>query len=108
MLAASRSTPSRPCTPNSQLRTTTHPLLQVLALVACEKPLSLHPDDVRDAKTQVLRCLRPPALADVVLGQYVAGGGQPGYRDDPSVPPGSQVRGFGAGSEGVVGGLVLF
>ncbi len=66
-------------------------LLQVLALVACEKPLSLHPDDVRDAKTQVLRCLRPPALSDVVLGQYGAGGGQPGYSDDPSVPEGSQV-----------------
>ena len=34
-------------------------MLQVLCLVAMEPPWSLEPDVVRDAKTEVLHCLRP-------------------------------------------------
>uniref|UniRef100_A0A8C5H8U4 Glucose-6-phosphate 1-dehydrogenase n=1 Tax=Gouania willdenowi TaxID=441366 RepID=A0A8C5H8U4_GOUWI len=69
-------------------------LLQILCLVAMDKPASTSPDDVRDEKVKVLKCISPVAASDVVLGQYV---GNPegdkdsklGYRDDPTVQKGS-------------------
>lgn len=69
-------------------------LLQMLCLVAMEKPASTSPDDVRDEKVKVLKCIAPVVASDVVLGQYV---GNPegdehsklGYQDDPTVPKGS-------------------
>ncbi len=52
-------------------------LLQVLCMVAMEPPWSLDPDVVRDAKSVVLRCLRPLAEAEVdesvVRAEYVKG-----------------------------------
>ena len=52
-------------------------LLQVLCMVAMEPPWSLDPDVVRDAKSVVLRCLRPLSEADVdgsvVRAEYVEG-----------------------------------
>ena len=71
-------------------------LLQILALVAMDKPLSLSADDVRDRKVELLRCVKPIEAADVVLGQYGASpdGGTPGYLQDPSVPPGSTTATF--------------
>ncbi|CAD7703420.1 unnamed protein product [Ostreobium quekettii] len=71
-------------------------LIQLLALVAMEKPVSLHPDDIRDEKTRVLRCIAPATVEDTVLGQYVATGDEPGYLDDPTVPPGSKTPTFAA------------
>uniref|UniRef100_A0A8D3BLL7 Glucose-6-phosphate 1-dehydrogenase n=2 Tax=Scophthalmus maximus TaxID=52904 RepID=A0A8D3BLL7_SCOMX len=69
-------------------------LLQMLCLVAMEKPASTSPDDVRDEKVKVLKCIAPVALSDVVLGQYVGdpegeGHSNLGYLDDPTVPKGS-------------------
>ncbi|XP_053704681.1 glucose-6-phosphate 1-dehydrogenase-like [Synchiropus splendidus] len=69
-------------------------LLQMLCLVAMEKPASTSPDDVRDEKVKVLKRVSPLALSDVVLGQYVGdpageGHSQQGYLDDPTVPPDS-------------------
>ena len=64
-------------------------LSQILAFVAMEKPTSLHPDDIRDEKLKLLRCVRPARAGDAVIGQYLAGAGQPGYLDDPTVPEGS-------------------
>lgn len=67
-------------------------LLQILSLVAMEKPPSIHPDDIRNEKVKVLKCIKPIKLEDVVLGQYI---GNPdgkteeerkGYLDDPTVP----------------------
>uniref|UniRef100_A0A8C4Z7F6 Glucose-6-phosphate 1-dehydrogenase n=1 Tax=Gadus morhua TaxID=8049 RepID=A0A8C4Z7F6_GADMO len=46
-------------------------LLQMLSLVAMEKPASTSSDDVRDEKVKVLKCVAPVAMSDVVLGQYV-------------------------------------
>lgn len=66
-------------------------LLQILSLVAMEKPVSCHPDDIRDEKVKVLKCIPALCLDDMVLGQYV---GNPnasneqetkGYLDDPTV-----------------------
>jgi glucose-6-phosphate 1-dehydrogenase len=66
------------------------PATQVLALVAMEAPVSLHPDDIRDEKVKVLRCIAPVAPQDCVLGQYR------GYLDDPTVPAGSKTPTFAA------------
>lgn len=70
-------------------------LLQILSLVAMEKPATCQPDDIRNEKVKVLKNIRPLKLSDVVLGQYV---GNPdgkddeklGYLEDPTVPKGSR------------------
>ncbi|NWV78000.1 G6PD dehydrogenase, partial [Dasyornis broadbenti] len=76
-------------------------LLQLLCLVAMEKPASTDPDDVRDEKVKVLKCISPVELQDVVLGQYVGNPegppeAQKGYLDDPTVPAGSTTPTFAA------------
>ena len=52
-------------------------ILQILCTVAMEPPHSLNPDVVRDAKANVLHCLRPmspeAAKQNVVRGQYIDG-----------------------------------
>lgn len=77
-------------------------LLQLLAIVAMEPPISLNADDIRDEKLKVLRCLRPMSLEDVrrdtVRGQYTAGNCQServaGYTAEPDVPAGSRTETF--------------
>lgn len=69
-------------------------LLQILSLVAMEKPVTLNPNDIRDEKVKVLRHIKPIELNDVLVGQYVGnpeGQGEEklGYLDDPTVPKGS-------------------
>lgn len=72
-------------------------LLQLLSLVAMEPPYSLDPDVVRNAKMEVLRCLRPITSKDVetytVRAQYAAGSVNnqpvPGYRRENGVKPDS-------------------
>lgn len=49
-------------------------LTQLLALIAMECPVSNHPDDIRDEKCKVLRCIPPVEERDCLLGQYTAGG----------------------------------
>jgi glucose-6-phosphate 1-dehydrogenase len=72
-------------------------LLQLLCLVAMEPPYSLDPNVVRNAKMEVLRCLRPIAGKDVerftVRAQYAEGTANgipvPGYRREKGVNPNS-------------------
>ncbi|XP_046682296.1 glucose-6-phosphate 1-dehydrogenase isoform X3 [Homalodisca vitripennis] len=69
-------------------------LLQILSLVAMEKPATIHPDDIRNEKVKVLKCIPELKLDDVVLGQYVGnpdgkGDEKVGYLEDPTVPNGS-------------------
>ncbi|MGE5247334.1 MAG: glucose-6-phosphate dehydrogenase [Verrucomicrobiota bacterium] len=72
-------------------------LLQLLALVAMEPPISLSANDVRDEKLKLLRSVEPISSDAVgeacVRGQYAAGkiGGEavPAYRTEKDVPPGS-------------------
>ncbi|KAK9691563.1 hypothetical protein RND81_09G204600 [Saponaria officinalis] len=63
-------------------------LLQILCLVAMEKPVSLTPESIRDEKVKVLQAVNPVDDKEVVLGQYE------GYRDDPTVPNDSNTPTF--------------
>ncbi|KAK3236562.1 hypothetical protein CYMTET_53303 [Cymbomonas tetramitiformis] len=70
-------------------------LLQVMALVAMERPATLSPNDMRDEKLKVLKCISPLSTENTVLGQYTMGkNGQPGYLEDDTVPPGSKCPTF--------------
>ncbi len=65
-------------------------MLQLLALVAMEPPVSYEAMAVRDEKVKVLRSLRAVNAAETVTGQYRAGaiGGQavPGYDEELGKP----------------------
>lgn len=72
-------------------------LLQILCLVAMEKPISTSSEHIRDEKVKVLRSMKPLTFEDVILGQYVGDPEAPedsdarlGYKDDKTVPPESQ------------------
>ncbi|KAJ1366075.1 Glucose-6-phosphate 1-dehydrogenase [Parelaphostrongylus tenuis] len=75
-------------------------LMQILTLVAMEKPASLKTEDIRDEKVKVLRAIKPVELKDVVLGQYVANpecahpDASIGYKDEKDVPPNSKTPTF--------------
>lgn len=74
-------------------------LLQILCLVAMEKPISTISEDIRNEKVKVLKSMQVLSLSDVVVGQYV---GDPeatddarfGYKDDETVPNDSQTPTF--------------
>jgi len=70
-------------------------LLQILSLVAMEKPVSTKAEDIRNEKVKVLKCISEIKMEHVVLGQYVgdpegSGDAKLGYLDDPTVPSGSR------------------
>ncbi len=77
-------------------------LLQVLALVAMEPPVSLEAESIRDEKVKLLKSIRPllpsQISTSVVRGQYFEGkiDGQPrvAYRHEAKVAPGSNVETF--------------
>lgn len=71
-------------------------LLQILALVAMEKPISMSADDIRDEKVKVLRALREIKLDEVVIGQHSRGNGIEGYLEDEGVPSDSKTPTFAA------------
>ncbi|MBI4565575.1 MAG: glucose-6-phosphate dehydrogenase [Planctomycetes bacterium] len=63
-------------------------LLQLLALVAMEPPVSFTGDDIRDGKVRCLRSLRPGP--EMVCGQYR------GYRGEEGVAPDSRTPTYAA------------
>jgi len=65
-------------------------LLQVLALLAMEPPVSESPDALRDERVKALRAIVTPTPDDVVRGQYV------GYREETGVAPESDTETFTA------------
>ncbi len=77
-------------------------MMQLLALVAMEPPVSLHAEAIRDEKVKVLRALRPIAEKDVgqvtVRAQYAPGymSGElvKGYREEENVSPQSVTETF--------------
>ncbi|HEY3198416.1 MAG TPA: glucose-6-phosphate dehydrogenase, partial [Nitrospirales bacterium] len=72
-------------------------IIQLLCLIAMEPPNSLDPDVVRNARMEVLQCLRPIVGQEVetytVRAQYSAGDvngvKQPGYRREAGIKPDS-------------------
>lgn len=64
-------------------------LLEILALIAMERPESTAEDDVADAKAAVLKSIRAISAGDIVLGQYgageYAGRRHAGYTDEKHV-----------------------
>ncbi|MBN1530448.1 MAG: glucose-6-phosphate dehydrogenase [Thermoleophilaceae bacterium] len=79
-------------------------MLQLLALLCMEPPVTFSADDVRDEKVKVLHAIHPPTVEEVpdmtVRSQYAQGmsGGQgvPGYLDEADVPKGSRTETFAA------------
>jgi glucose-6-phosphate 1-dehydrogenase len=77
-------------------------MLQMMALVAMEPPISFHADHIRDEKAKLLRSIRPLSLDSwnscFVRARYSAGtiNGQnvPGYRDEEGVGPDSNTETF--------------
>eukprot|EP00035_Acanthoeca_spectabilis_P035025 m.32102 g.32102 ORF g.32102 m.32102 type:complete len:541 (-) comp7008_c0_seq1:1300-2922(-) len=75
-------------------------LMQVLTIIAMEKPCSTDADDIRDEKVKVMKSIPPIELEECVLGQYVANPveGNPdsaqGYLQDPTVPDDSKTATF--------------
>ena len=77
-------------------------MLQVLALIAMEPPVSLEAEAVRDEKVKLLKSIRALTPEDVarqvVRGQYFAGlvgnDSRPGYRQETKVKPDSNVETF--------------
>ena len=75
-------------------------ILQVMALVSMEPPVSIEAEAIRDEKVKLLKSIRHLTPADVarqiVRGQYFAGtvDGQsrPGYRQETKVQPDSNVE----------------
>ncbi len=63
-------------------------LLQVLALLAMEPPVSPHADALRDEKSKVFQAMRPLERGSVVRGQY------DGYLDEAGVGEDSDVETF--------------
>jgi glucose-6-phosphate 1-dehydrogenase len=63
-------------------------LLQVIANLAMEAPVSRDAESIRDAKGQAFKAMRPIEPADVVRGQFE------GYRNEEGVAPDSKVETF--------------
>jgi glucose-6-phosphate 1-dehydrogenase len=65
-------------------------LLEVVASLGMEPPVSDWGEAQRDERVKVLRAIRPFTGASLVRGQFV------GYRDEPGVAPESEVETFAA------------
>ncbi|MFQ5556919.1 MAG: glucose-6-phosphate dehydrogenase, partial [Acidimicrobiales bacterium] len=63
-------------------------LLQILAVLAMEPPVSAGADALRDEKVKLLRAIRPLCRDDVVRGQYRD------YRDEDGIDPASDTETF--------------
>ena len=73
-------------------------LLQILALVAMEKPSSYDSESIMAEKNKAVKSIEQITLDDCILGQYISGvcSGKPviGYTDEESVPDGSKRETF--------------
>jgi glucose-6-phosphate 1-dehydrogenase len=65
-------------------------LLQVLALLAMEPPVSEDPDALRDERVKALRAIVTPTSNDIVRGQYA------GFRDEAGIAPDSDTETYTA------------
>ena len=65
-------------------------MLQVVAILAMEAPLSTYAESIRDEQVKVFRAIRPLSPEDLVRGQFK------GYRLEDGVAPDSTVETFAA------------
>jgi len=65
-------------------------MLQLVALIAMDSPVSSAPDALRDAKMRVLKSIQPARPSQVRTGQYI------GYRSESGVADNSQTPTFAA------------
>lgn len=63
-------------------------LLQIMAMIAMEPPVSFDEHYVRDEKVKLLKCIRKIVGDDVIKGQYI------GYRNEENVAPDSKTETF--------------
>ena len=68
-------------------------MMQLLCLIAMEPPYHFDPAAVRDEKLKVIRALDAVKPADIVRGQYLAGGGEGGYVEH-SENPGTRTESY--------------
>lgn len=73
-------------------------LLQVLSLIAMDRPVSFDAEDIRDEKVKLLKAIAPIDLKNVILGQYdkSSDGSKPAYIDDKTVDKDSRQCTFAA------------
>lgn len=71
-------------------------LLQVLTLLAMERPISFSAEDIRDEKVRVLRGIDAIEPKNVIIGQYGKSldGSKPSYKEDDTVPKDSRCATF--------------
>jgi glucose-6-phosphate 1-dehydrogenase len=71
-------------------------LLQVLTLLAMERPISFDAEDIRDEKVRVLRAIPAIEPKNVIIGQYGKSldGSKPAYKEDDTVPKDSRCPTF--------------
>ncbi|KAM5491177.1 Glucose-6-phosphate 1-dehydrogenase [Microsporum canis] len=71
-------------------------LLQVLTLLAMERPISFSAEDIRDEKVRVLRGISAIEPKNVIIGQYGKSldGTKPAYKEDETVPKDSRCATF--------------
>ena len=73
-------------------------LVQILTLVAMEKPRSIHATHIRDEKVKVLRSISAIDMKSIILGQYIAGETNTihhaGYLEEKSIPADSTTPTF--------------
>ncbi|PFH61897.1 hypothetical protein XA68_15913 [Ophiocordyceps unilateralis] len=71
-------------------------LLQVLTLLAMDRPISFDAEDIRDEKVRVLRAIPAIEPKNVIIGQYGKSldGTKPSYKEDSTVPKDSRCPTF--------------
>ncbi|MCJ1445293.1 MAG: Glucose-6-phosphate 1-dehydrogenase [Stictis urceolatum] len=71
-------------------------LLQILTLLAMERPISFSAEDIRDEKVRVLRGIPAIEPKNVIIGQYGKSldGNKPSYKEDDTVPKESRCPTF--------------
>jgi len=71
-------------------------MMQILSLVAMDRPESLNAQAIRDAKLAVLKCMPPLQREDLVVGQYQRAGKNPAYTEEQGVPEDSITPSYAA------------
>jgi glucose-6-phosphate 1-dehydrogenase len=67
-------------------------ILQTLALITMEAPVSMEAEYIRDEKHKLIKSLRPIQHQDVLLGQYISSGEKKGYLQEEGVATNSKTE----------------